>query len=67
MGESVAALLAHALHLANLADGLLELLHARAVVLDVVFLDLLDVMVMLGVVHAFGVLPREITHQADAR
>ena len=65
LAEGVAALLAHALHLAHLADGLLELLHARAVVLDVVLLDLLDVVVGLRAVHALGVLPRHVARQAD--
>jgi hypothetical protein len=47
-------LFAHPLHLPDLSDRLLELFHARPVVLDVVFLDFLDVMVSLGVVHSFG-------------
>lgn len=61
LGEGVSALLAHALDLANLADGFLELLHAWTVILDIVFLDFLDVVVLLWVVHALGVLPSIIT------
>lgn len=61
LGEGVAALLAHALDLADLPDRFLELLHARTVVLDVVFLDFLDMVVLLGVVHALGVFPGIIT------
>lgn len=64
--EGVTALLAHALDLPDLPDGLLELFHTRTVVLHIVFLDLLDVVVMLRVVHALGVLPGEITHETDA-
>jgi len=67
LGEGVTALFAHTLDLANLPDSLLELFHARTVVLHVVLLDLLDVVVMLGVVHALGVLPGIITHQTDTR
>ena len=61
--EGIPPLLAHALHLPDLADGLLELLHARAVVLDVVFLDLLDVVVGLWAVHALAVFPRDVAEE----
>ena len=67
LAEGVAPLLAHALHLADFADRLLELLHAGPVVLDVVLLDLLHVVVGLRPVHALGVLPGEVAQQAEAR
>ena len=75
MGESVAALLAHALYLADFSDSLLELFHPVdmlakwkkyrwegcvpwSVILDVVFLDFLDVVVGLRIVHAFSTISR---------
>ena len=65
--KRIAPLLAHALHLPNLPDGLLELLHARPVVLDVVLLDLLHVVVRLGLVHALSIFPRDVAHQTQPR
>ena len=65
MAEGVPALLPHALHLADLADGLLELFHAGPVVLDVVLLDLLHVVIGLRAVHALGVLPRDVAEEAE--
>lgn len=50
--EGIATLLPHTLHLSDLADRLLELLHTRPIVLDVVLLDLLDVMIALWEVHS---------------
>lgn len=67
LAEGVPPLLPHALHLPHLPDGLLELLHARPVVLDVVLLDLLHVVVRLRPVHALGVLPREVAQEAERR
>ena len=63
--ERITSLLPHALHLAHLADGFLELLHARAVVLDVVLLDLLHVVIRLRQVHALGILPGEVAQETD--
>lgn len=63
--EGIAPLFPHALHLADLADGLLELLHAGTVVLDVVFLDLLHVVVGLRAVHALAVFPRDVAQEAE--
>lgn len=63
--ESVAPLLPHPLHLSHFSDCLLELLHSGPVVLDIVLLNLLHVMVGLGPVHAFGILPREVSKEAD--
>ena len=65
--EGVTSLFAHALDLPDLADGLLELLHPGPVVLDVVFLDLLDVVIGLRSVHALGVFPGKVTQQAEGR
>jgi len=62
--EGVAALLAHSLHLTDLPDGLLELLHPGPVVLDIVLLNLLDVMVRLRVIHPLDVLPRKVLDEA---
>lgn len=67
LAESVTSLLAHPLHLPDLSDRFLELLHPWPVVLNVVFLDLLDVVIGLRTIHALSVLPCEITHQAKER
>lgn len=63
--ECITALLAHALHLSYFPDRLLELLHTRTVVLDVVFLDFLDVVVVLWVVHPLGVFPGIVAEETD--
>lgn len=63
--ECITALLAHALHLSNFSDRFLELLHTRAVVLDIVLLDFLDVVVVLWVVHPLGVLPGIVAEETE--
>jgi len=63
--ECVTALLAHTLDLANFADGFLELLHAGPIVLDVEFLNLLDMVVCLRIVHSLCVFPREIPEKTQ--
>lgn len=55
--ECISPLFPHPLHLPHFPDRLLELLHPRSVVLNVVLLDLLHVMIGLRSVHALGVLP----------
>ena len=65
--ERITPLLPHPLHLPNLSDRLLELLHPRPVVLDIVLLDLLDVVVCLRGVHALGVLVREVPEKTQRR
>ena len=65
--KSVAALFSHALDLADLANRLLELLHARPVILSVVLLDLLNVMIWLRKVHALGILPCIIPQETKTR
>ena len=66
LAERVAALFPHALYLSHFTDRLLELLHARPVVLHVVLLDLLHVVVVLRVVHPLGVFPGVIAEKANA-
>ena len=63
--ERIPSLLPHTLHLPHLPDRLLELLHARPVVLDVVFLDLLHEMVRLRSVHALEVLPGDVPQETQ--
>lgn len=62
LAECIAPLLPHPLHLAHFPNRFLELLHPGSVVLNVVLLNLLDVVIGLGPVHAFRVFPSEITH-----
>ena len=66
LAERITPLLAHALHLSDLPDRFLELFHAGTIILDVVFLNLLHVVVGLRAVHALVVFPREITEEAEA-
>ena len=63
--KGIAPLFPHPLHLPNFTDGFLELLHPRSVVLDVVFLYLLDMVVCLWFVHSLGVLPGEVAEEAE--
>ena len=65
LAERVTSLFPHPLHLSHLTDRFLELLHARSVILHIVFLDFLHVVVGLRVVHALGVLPSEVAEKAD--
>ena len=65
--ESIAPLLPHSLYLSDLSNGLLELLHPRSIILNVVLLDFLDVMVGLWSVHTLGIFPRYVAHKAEER
>ena len=62
--ERIPPLLPHPLHLPDFPHRLLELLHPRPIILYIVLLDLLHVVVLLGEVHALGVLPGEVADQA---
>ena len=63
--ESITPLFPHPLYLPNFPNRFLELLHARPIVLDVIFLDLLHVVVGLGPVHALRVFPGEVAGEAE--
>ena len=65
--ESVPALFAHPLNLPHFPDRLLELFHPRPIVLNVIFLYLLNVVVCLREIHALGVLPGDVAEQAGGR
>lgn len=65
LAERIPPLFPHTLHLAHFPDGFLELFHARSVVLDIVFLDFLDVVVRLRAIHALRVFPGEIAEEAE--
>ncbi|KAG7855527.1 hypothetical protein KL919_004667 [Ogataea angusta] len=61
------ALLAHAVHLSDLADGFLERGEPRLVVLDLVLLDFLHLVVELRVPCALVVFPQQIAEQTQHR
>jgi len=63
--KRIPPLFPHTLHLPDLPDRLLELLHAGTVVLDVILLYLLDVMVRLRAVHALCVFPAKVAQERE--
>ena len=62
--KRIPPLFPHPLHLPDLPDCLLELFHPRSIILDIVFLNLLDVMICLRLIHAFAVFPCYVSEQA---
>lgn len=62
--ERITPLLSHPLHLPDLPNRLLKLLHTRSIVLDVILLNFLDMVVRLREVHALCVLPSEVAEEA---
>ena len=62
--ERIPSLFPHTLHLSHFPDSLLELFHPRSVILDVIFLNLLDMMVRLWFIHSLPVFPCHIPKQA---
>jgi hypothetical protein len=63
--ECITPLLPHPLHLPDLSNRLLKLFHPRPIILNIIFLNLLHVMIGLRFVHALGIFPGNIARETE--